>query len=56
MNQVRGVIMLALGIFALYQGWTIHNGQRAILAYSVGVLAIAMGIWRLTRKPPKPLA
>jgi hypothetical protein len=56
MNVVRGIIMLALGVFALYQGWTIHTGQRAMLAYSVAVLAIAVGIWRLTRKPPQPLA
>jgi hypothetical protein len=56
MNQVRGVIMLALGGFALYQGWTIHTGQRALLGYGVGVLGIMVGVWRLTRKPPQPLA
>jgi hypothetical protein len=56
MDKVRGVIMIALGGVALYQGWTIHTGQRAILAYGVAVLALGVGIWRLTRKPPQPLA
>jgi hypothetical protein len=55
MNQVRGIVMIALGCFALYQGWTIHTGQHALLAYGVAVLAIAVGIFRLTRKPPPPL-
>jgi uncharacterized membrane protein HdeD (DUF308 family) len=56
MNQVRGIVMIVLGGFALYQGWVLHTGQRALLAYGLGVLAVAVGIWRLTRKPPQPLA
>jgi len=55
MDKVRGIIMVALGVFALYQGWTIHTGDRALLAYGVGLLALAVGAWRLTRKPPQPL-
>lgn len=56
MNQVRGVIMILLGGFALYQGWTLHTGQRALMAYGLGVVAVGVGVWRLTRKPPQPLA
>jgi hypothetical protein len=56
MNQVRGIIMIVLGGFAFYQGWAIRSGQRAMLAYGLGVLAVAVGIWRLTRKPPRPRA
>jgi len=56
MNQFRGIVMIALATFAFYEGWRIHTGQRALLAYGVGVLALAVGIWRLTRKPPEPLA
>jgi uncharacterized membrane protein HdeD (DUF308 family) len=56
MNQIRGIVMLLLGGFALYQGWKIHTGHQALWAYGLGVLAIAVGIWRLTRKPPQPLA
>ncbi|MGA2809542.1 MAG: hypothetical protein ABSE87_15545 [Terracidiphilus sp.] len=56
MNQARGIIMIILGGVALYQGWTLHTGQHALLAYGLGVLAVAVGIWRLTRKPPQPRA
>jgi hypothetical protein len=49
------MIMLLLGGFAFYQGWAIHTGQRALLAYGIGVLAVAVGFWRLTRKPPRPM-
>jgi len=55
MNLFRGILMLALGAFALYRGWTIHTGQNAWLAYGLGVLALGLGIWRLTRRPDKPL-
>jgi hypothetical protein len=55
MDQVRGIVMIALGVFACYQGFAIHTGDRALLAYGVGVLALAVGVWRLTRKPPQRL-
>jgi hypothetical protein len=55
MNQVRGVIMILLGGFAFYQGWVLPTGQRSLMAYGVGVLAVAVGVWRLTRKPPERL-
>lgn len=55
MNHVRGILMLVLGAFALYRGWVVRTGQSAWLAYGLGLLAIAIGIWRLTRKPPRPL-
>jgi len=55
MNQVRGIVMIALGGFAFYQGCVIHPWQRALLAFGLGVLAVAVGIWRLTRKPPQSL-
>ncbi len=56
MNQVRGIVMLLLGCFALYEGWRIHTGSQAMWAYGLGVVAIAVGIWRLNSKPPQPLA
>lgn len=55
MNQVRGIVMIVLAGIAFYQGWKIHSGQYAIFAYSVGVAALALGIYRFTRKPPQPL-
>jgi hypothetical protein len=53
MNRVRGVVMLIAGCFALYEAWRVHNGQRAGLALALGLLAIALGMWHLTRKDPK---
>jgi len=50
MNQVRGVIMIALGGWALYMGWHNLTGGRAYFAYALGALAIGVGIWRITRK------
>ena len=56
MEHARGILMLALGAFALYRGWVMmHQGQSPWLAYVLGAVAIALGIWRLTRKPPRPL-
>ena len=54
MNQARGILLLAAGVLALYQGWRIHAGHSALWAYMLGVVAIGLGIWRLTRKPPQP--
>jgi hypothetical protein len=50
MTHFRGILLLAAGSFALYRGWTVHTGTQALWAYGLGVLAIGMGIWRLTRK------
>ena len=56
MEYARGILMLALGAFALYRGFVVmHSRQNPWLAIGLGALAIALGIWRLTRKPPKPL-
>jgi hypothetical protein len=55
MDKVRGILMLAVGAFALYRGFLLHTGQNAWFAIGLGVLAIALGVWRLTRKPPRPL-
>jgi hypothetical protein len=55
MNLFRAILMFAVGVFALYQGWVIHTGNRAMLSYGLGALAVAIGVWRLMRKPDKPL-
>ena len=46
--------MLAAGAFALYRGFVMRSGQNAWLAIGLGVLAIGLGVWRLTRKLPQP--
>jgi hypothetical protein len=55
MTQFRGIMLLAAGGFALYQGWRIHSGRQALWAYGLGVLAVAVGLWRLIRNPDQPL-
>lgn len=55
MSAIRGIILFGLGVFALYRGWIFHTGERAWLAYGLGILAIALGVWRLLRRPDKPL-
>ena len=55
MSAIRGIILFGLGIFAIYKGWTIHSGQKAWLAYGLGLIAVALGVWRLLRRENKPL-
>jgi len=55
MTHLRGIMLLAAGGFALYQGWRVHTGMQALWAYGLGVLAIAVGLWRLFRNPDLPL-
>jgi hypothetical protein len=55
MNHMRGIMLLAAGVFALYEGWKIHTGHQALWAYGLGVLAIAVGLFRLLRQPDRRL-
>jgi hypothetical protein len=52
MDKVRGILMLAVGAFALYRGFAMHGRPNAWLAILLGVAAIALGIFRLTRRTP----
>jgi thiol:disulfide interchange protein len=49
-NHVRGIVMLLAAGVALWKGWRIHSGHTAVLAYGLAALALAMGVWHLTRK------
>ena len=54
MNMVwAGLPVLAAGV-AFWKGWKIHTGHAAMLGYSLGVLALGLAIWHLTRKPDRP--
>jgi hypothetical protein len=55
MNVFRAVLMFAVGMFSIYRGWTMHSVERAWPAYGLGLIAIALGVWRLKRNPNKPL-
>jgi uncharacterized membrane protein HdeD (DUF308 family) len=54
MDSVRGVVLLIAGCFAFYAGLRLRTGHSALYAYGLGVVAIAVGIWRLTRRPDRP--
>ena len=50
MNPARGIVMLIAAAIAFWKGFESHRGQMAVLAYGLGVLALALGLWHLTRK------
>lgn len=52
-DPLRGAVMLLAAAVAAWRGWQIHHGCYALLAYGLAVLALAMGIWHLTRRPPQ---
>ena len=45
-------MLVASGV-AFYKGWKIHHGQSALLGYGLGVLALGLAVWHLTRPTPK---
>ena len=53
-NPVRGIVMLVAAAIAFWKGWQIHHGESAVLAYGLGAIALALGVWHLTRKMPTP--
>jgi uncharacterized membrane protein len=54
MNRFRGLLMLIAAAIAFYRGWKIHSGHAALLGYGLGVLALGLALWHLTRKSPQP--
>jgi hypothetical protein len=61
MNLFRGILYIAAGVFAIYEGWVVQTHPTHAshwpfwVFYAIGVLAIGLGVWRLMQKPPKPL-
>ncbi len=50
MAQRRGLVLIVLGILALYRAYTLHGGPHTLLAVVLGVVALALGAWHMTRK------
>jgi len=53
-NRIRGILMLLAAALAIWKGWQIHRGEIAAMAYGLAVLALALGVWHLTRRAPRP--
>jgi hypothetical protein len=53
MNHFRGLLMVVASIFAFYKGWKIHSGPTSLLGYGLGVAALGLAIWHLTRSAPQ---
>ena len=50
MGVTRGVILILCGVVAIWRGWMLHGSGRAWSLYGLGVLALALGAWQLTRR------
>ena len=46
--------MVLAAVVAFYQGWKLHTGETAVLAYGLGLLALVLAVWHFTRKAPRP--
>jgi hypothetical protein len=55
MDKVRGILMLAVGAFALVRGFLMLGHPRAWAAIGLGVVALALGLFRILRKSPRRL-
>ena len=55
MDKFRGILMLAVGAFALFRGFVMFSRPNGWLAIALGFVAIALGVFRLTRKAPRRL-
>jgi hypothetical protein len=53
-NRIRGIVMLLAAALAFWKGWQIHRGESAVVAYVLGALALALGVWHITQKAPRP--
>jgi hypothetical protein len=54
MNHFRGIVMLAAAGIALWRGWKIHAGPYAWMAYGLGLVALGLAAWHLTRRADRP--
>ena len=55
MDKVRGILMLAVGAFALFRGFVMYGRPNAWFAILLGLAAVALGVFRLMRKSPQRL-
>jgi hypothetical protein len=49
MQPLRGFLMLVAASIAFYRGWKMMPSPHAWIAFGLGVLAIGLALWHLTR-------
>ena len=54
MEKVRGILLVAVGAFVLCRGFVMRGSPSFWPAVGLGIAAIALGVWRLLRKPAPP--
>ncbi|HEY3628204.1 MAG TPA: hypothetical protein VGL00_18085 [Terracidiphilus sp.] len=55
MDKVRGMLMVAVGAFALFRGLVMYGRPNAWPIIVLGLAAVALGVFRLTRKTQRRL-
>jgi len=59
-DKIRGAIAILVGVFALYQGYSLYRAHRVDwhlwLDLAAGALLIVIGIWRMRRAVADPTA
>jgi hypothetical protein len=53
MQPFRGLLMLVAAGFAFYRGVELRHGERAWIAFGLGVVALGLGVWHLRRAGPQ---
>lgn len=48
-DRFRGIVMLLAAALAMWRGWQLHRGEGAVIAFGLGALALALGLWHLGR-------
>jgi len=48
LNPVRGIVLLIAAGIAFWRGWMLH-GERAWMAFGLGVLALGLAAWHVAR-------
>jgi len=59
-DKIRGAIAILVGVFALYQSYSLYRQHRLDwhlwLELAAGVVLIVLGIWRFRRAQADPTA
>ena len=54
MSRIRGILMVVAACVAFFEAWRLRATHFALSALGLGALALALGLWHLLHKPPRP--